>query len=73
MTSDLSRDVSCYGHTRESVLCLTIGIELEHVEIRVCICYGEVELFAIGQEFCGNGFHARTAFSKEQHPVRFLL
>lgn len=52
---------------------LTIRVELEDVQVAVCVGGDDEELFAIGEEVCGDGFHVLQGFAELAELVGFLL
>ena len=51
----------------------TVGVELQDVQVTVCVCNDDVELFAVRQEVGGDGFDMVWRFAEEAELVRVLL
>lgn len=52
---------------------LTIRVELEDVQVAVCVGNDDEKLFAIGEEICGDGFDVLQGFAELAELVGFLL
>ena len=52
---------------------LTIRVELEDVQVAVCVGGDDEELFAAGEEVCGDGFDVLQGFAELAELVGFLL
>lgn len=51
----------------------TVGVELEDVDVAVCVCDDYVKLFSICEKVCRDCFDVVWGFAKETDLVRFLL
>lgn len=51
----------------------TFWVVLQDLQVHVCVCNDDVELFVVRQEFCGDAFELVLAAPEEHHLVWFFL
>lgn len=51
----------------------TLRVELKDVDVAVCVCDHDIELFFVGEEFGGHDFHLRARLAEEDHLVGLFL
>ena len=51
----------------------TIGVELQDMQITVCVCDDDEQLFTIGQKVGGDGLDVLRRLAEEAELVRVLL